>query len=104
MSDTSTDGDDVTGWTTPSHAPLVSEVVLHLAEDIHRTWERTDEEAPPFWAFAWAGGQALARHVLDDPGVVAGRRVLDLAPGIGDVAGEDGREHLTRIVENSFEY
>lgn len=78
-------GPAITDWTAPSHAPLVPEVRLYLAEDIHRTWERTDEEAPPFWAFAWAGGQALARHVLDDPATVRGRRVLDLAAGSGIV-------------------
>lgn len=71
------------GWTVPAHAPLVPEVELYLADDIHRTWEEADEEAPPFWAFAWAGGQALARHVIDDPAVVSGRRVLDLAAGSG---------------------
>ena len=78
--------DQVTGWTAPGTAPLVGEVTLLLADDIHRTWSRTDEEAPPFWAFAWAGGQALARHVLDHPELVAGRRVLDLASGSGIVA------------------
>jgi predicted nicotinamide N-methyase len=76
---------EVTGWTAPGTAPLVPEVTLLLADDIHRTWSQTDEEAPPFWAFAWAGGQALARHVLDHPEVVAGRRVLDLAAGSGIV-------------------
>jgi predicted nicotinamide N-methyase len=85
-----TDGADleeqVSDWTAPGTAPLVGEVTLLLADDIHRTWSRTDEEAPPFWAFAWAGGQALARHVLDHPDVVAGRRVLDLASGSGIVA------------------
>ncbi len=78
--------EQVTGWTAPGTAPLVGEVTLLLADDIHRTWSRTDEEAPPFWAFAWAGGQALARHVLDHPELVAGRRVLDLASGSGIVA------------------
>jgi predicted nicotinamide N-methyase len=85
-----TDGADleeqVSDWTAPGTEPLVGEVTLLLADDIHRTWSRTDEEAPPFWAFAWAGGQALARHVLDHPDVVAGRRVLDLASGSGIVA------------------
>jgi predicted nicotinamide N-methyase len=76
---------EVTGWTAPGTAPLVPEVTLLLADDIHRTWSQTDEEAPPFWAFAWAGGQALARHVLDHPELVAGRRVLDLASGSGIV-------------------
>ncbi|MCD2196659.1 50S ribosomal protein L11 methyltransferase [Actinomycetospora endophytica] len=76
---------EVTSWTAPGAAPLVPEVTLLLADDIHRTWSQTDEEAPPFWAFAWAGGQALARHVLDRPEIVAGRRVLDLAAGSGIV-------------------
>ena len=72
--------------------PLVPEVRLHLAEESLSLWERTEEELgqlglpPPFWAFAWAGGQALARHVLDHPGIVAGKRVVDLAAGSGLVA------------------
>lgn len=78
--------EQVTGWTAPGTAPLVAEVTLLLADDIHRAWSRVDEEAPPFWAFAWAGGQALARYVLDHPDVVRGRRVLDLATGSGLVA------------------
>ncbi|MDL5156656.1 class I SAM-dependent methyltransferase [Actinomycetospora termitidis] len=75
--------DQVTSWTASGTAPLVPEVTLLLADDIHRTWSETDEEAPPFWAFAWAGGQALARHVLDHPGLVVGKKVLDLASGSG---------------------
>jgi predicted nicotinamide N-methyase len=72
--------------------PLVPEVRLHLAEESLPIWEKTEEELgrlnlpPPFWAFAWAGGQALARHVLDHPSLVAGRRVLDLGSGSGLVA------------------
>ncbi|RZK80223.1 MAG: methyltransferase, partial [Methylobacterium sp.] len=53
---------------------------------------------PPFWAFAWAGGQALARYILDNPGLVAGRRVLDFASGSGLVAiaaARSGAEHVT---------
>ncbi len=71
------------------HAP---EVQLHLAHEAVPLWQKTEEELgamglpPPFWAFAWAGGQALARHLLDRPGLVAGRRVLDLASGSGLVA------------------
>ncbi len=71
------------------HAP---ELVLHLADEATALWEKTEEELgtiglpPPFWAFAWAGGQALARYVLDNPGIVAGRRVLDVATGSGLVA------------------
>jgi predicted nicotinamide N-methyase len=72
--------------------PLVPEITLHLAGDIFDLWERTEHDAsraelpPPFWAFPWAGGQALARYLLDHPEHVAGRAVLDLAAGSGLVA------------------
>ncbi|WP_306889190.1 class I SAM-dependent methyltransferase [Ancylobacter amanitiformis] len=72
--------------------PLVPEIVLHLAAESLPIWQRTEEELgeiglpPPFWAFAWAGGQALARHVLDHPAIVRGKRVLDFASGSGLVA------------------
>jgi len=72
--------------------PLVLEVSLHLAAESIPLWKRTEEELaadglpPPYWAFAWAGGQALARHLLDRPEIVAGRRVLDFAAGSGLVA------------------
>ena len=70
---------------------LVPELVLHQADDPIGLWEMGEgeyrsEQPPPFWAFAWAGGQALARYVLDHPDLVAGRRVLDLASGSGLVA------------------
>ncbi|MDF2975448.1 MAG: putative methyltransferase [Actinomycetospora sp.] len=81
-----TAGDGIRDWTAPGHPPLVPEITLLLADDIHRAWSELDEEAPPFWAFAWVGGQALARHVLDHPDLVRGRRVLDLATGSGVVA------------------
>lgn len=74
---------------SPPHVP---ELRLHLADDAVALWEMTEEELgeigppPPFWAFAWAGGQALARYVLDTPGLVAGRSVLDVASGCGLVA------------------
>jgi predicted nicotinamide N-methyase len=90
--------EQVTGWTAPGAAPLVGEVTLLLADDIHRAWSRADEEAPPFWAFAWAGGQALARHVLDHPEVVRGRRVLDLATGSGLVAIAAARAGALHVV------
>jgi predicted nicotinamide N-methyase len=73
-------------------APYVPEVQLHLAQDAFSLWEVTERERgggvgpPPFWAFAWAGGQALARYLLDNPGVVADRSVFDLAAGSGLVA------------------
>lgn len=70
---------------------LVPEVQLHQADDPIGLWELNEgeyhsEQPPPFWAFAWAGGQALARYVLDHPDLVRGRRVLDLAAGSGLVA------------------
>jgi predicted nicotinamide N-methyase len=72
--------------------PLVPEISLHVATESVPIWQKTEEELnemglpPPYWAFAWAGGQALARYVLDHPHEVAGRRVLDLAAGSGLVA------------------
>jgi predicted nicotinamide N-methyase len=72
--------------------PLVPEVALHLAHEAVPIWQKTEEELgaiglpPPFWAFAWAGGQALARYVLDHPQLVSGKGVVDLATGSGLVA------------------
>jgi predicted nicotinamide N-methyase len=71
--------------------PQVAEIRLHLADDVMGLWQRAEDEftadqPPPFWAFAWPGGQALARYVLDHPGLVAGRSVLDLGSGSGLVA------------------
>ena len=74
---------------SPPHVP---ELRLHLASEAHDLWLKTEAELeaiglpPPFWAFAWAGGQALARYLLDHPGSVAGRSVLDFASGSGLVA------------------
>jgi predicted nicotinamide N-methyase len=78
-----------TALIAPPHVP---EIRLHLADEAHGLWHRTEEELeeiglqPPYWAFAWAGGQGLARHVLDHPEMVKGKRVLDLASGSGLVA------------------
>jgi predicted nicotinamide N-methyase len=72
--------------------PLVPELRLHLATEVTPLWEATEESLarsglpPPYWAFAWAGGQALARYLLDRPATVAGRRVLDFGAGSGLVA------------------
>src|SRR2546425_13326004 len=74
------------------NVPLVPEIRLHLAEESLPIWQRTEEELgamnvpPPYWAFAWAGGQALARFLLDNPTIVEGRSVLDLGSGSGLVA------------------
>jgi predicted nicotinamide N-methyase len=72
--------------------PLVPEILLMLADEATELWQKTEDELgaiglpPPFWAFAWAGGQGLARYILDHPNLVAGRRVLDFASGSGLVA------------------
>ena len=69
--------------------PVVPELELQLADDMDQAWASLQRELddgelpPPFWAFAWLGGQAVARHVLDHPELVAGRSVLDLASGSG---------------------
>jgi predicted nicotinamide N-methyase len=78
-----------TALAAPPHVP---EIRLHLADEAHDLWKKTEEELagiglpPPFWAFAWAGGQGLARHILDHPALVAGKRILDFASGSGLVA------------------
>src|ERR1700693_6287613 len=72
--------------------PLVPEVRLRLATEVTPIWQATEETLarsavpPPYWAFAWAGGQALARYLLDHPEAVAGREVLDIGSGSGIVA------------------
>ncbi|HYF54543.1 MAG TPA: methyltransferase [Salinarimonas sp.] len=82
------------------HAP---EIALHVAEEATALWQKTEDELgalglpPPFWAFAWAGGQALARYVLDQPEVVRGRRVLDFASGSGLVAIAAARAGAARV-------
>jgi predicted nicotinamide N-methyase len=78
--------------TLPGCAPLVPEIRLQLAGEITPIWQATEawlaarNIEPPFWAFAWPGGQALARHILDHGSCVAGRRVLDFAAGGGVAA------------------
>ena len=79
----------IASQTAPARAALVPEIVLQLASEITPIWEATERflasanMEPPFWAFAWPGSQALARHVLDHPALVRGRRVLDFAAGCG---------------------
>jgi len=84
----------VRAHTAVAASPFLPQIRLHMAADAFALWERTEEElgggalgggvsAPPFWAFPWAGGQALARYLLDHPETVRGRTVLDLAAGSG---------------------
>jgi predicted nicotinamide N-methyase len=93
---------DIRDHLTLSPVPLAPEVRLYQADEPIGLWELTEQAGagdegpsirryssdapPPFWAFAWAGGQALARYLLDNPGTVRGRHVLDLATGSGLVA------------------
>ncbi|MFY1681474.1 class I SAM-dependent methyltransferase [Micromonospora sp. WMMD730] len=88
--------------------PFVPEVRLHLAEDAIVWWARMEASAghtlpPPFWASAWAGGQALARHLLDHPDLAAGRRVLDLAAGSGLVAIAAALAGARQVVANDVD-
>jgi predicted nicotinamide N-methyase len=75
-----------------ARVPFVPEISLHQADDIYATWELTERALgqkdlpPPFWSVAWPGGQALARFLLDHPGLVTGRTVLDVGSGSGLVA------------------
>ncbi|MGE3784859.1 MAG: methyltransferase, partial [Alphaproteobacteria bacterium] len=99
-------GASLAGWTEPGtdptdfvrrntaigKPPLVPEIALHLATEVTPIWQATEDSLsrgsvpPPFWAFAWAGGQALARYILDNPDVVRGREALDIGSGSGIVA------------------
>ena len=73
-------------------APLVPEIKLHLASEVTPLWHATEatlaqsQLPPPYWAFAWPGGQALARHLLDHPALIAGKNVLDIGAGSGLLA------------------
>ena len=94
--------------TTP---PLIPEFRLHLATEITPLWQATEATLestglpPPYWAFAWVGGQAVARHILDHPELVRGRRVLDFAAGCGLIAlaaARAGAAGVTAVDIDSF--
>ncbi|MFO1151479.1 MAG: methyltransferase [Alsobacter sp.] len=91
--------------------PHVPSIRLHLADEATALWQKTEDELgaiglpPPFWAFAWAGGQALARHVVDHPELCRGRRVLDFAAGsglAGIAAARAGAAHVTAVDIDPF--
>lgn len=89
--------------------PHVPEISLYVADEAVPLWQKTEEELgqmglpPPFWAFAWAGGQALARYVLDNPALVRGKRVLDLACGSGLVAIAAKKAGALHVVANDID-
>ena len=99
--------DFVRAHTRLAPVPFVPELVLHQADEPIALWERTEagrgEQPPPFWAFAWAGGQALARYVLDAPDLVRGRDVLDLATGSGLVAIAAARAGARTVTANDID-
>ena len=94
----------ILGNTSLIAPPLVPEIRLHLATEVVPLWRKTEEELqaegipPPYWAFAWAGGQALSRYVLDHPETVAGRSVLDFGSGSGLVAIAAAKAGASRVV------
>ena len=89
--------------------PLLPELRLHLAEESLPIWMKTEEALgasglpPPYWAFAWAGGQALGRYLLDNPALVAGKPVLDLAAGCGLTAIAALKAGASRAIGNDID-
>jgi predicted nicotinamide N-methyase len=96
--------------TAIARPPLVPELRLHLATEITPIWQATEDSLargavpPPFWAFAWVGGQALARYLLDHPGEVAGRFLLDFGSGSGVVAIAAARAGAARVVAAEIDH
>lgn len=94
----------VRAQTQPGPAPLVPELRLHLASELTPLWEATeawleqDQLPPPYWAFCWPGSAALARLLLDNPEISAGRRVLDFAAGCGIAALAAARTGARRVL------
>ncbi|MGX5843332.1 class I SAM-dependent methyltransferase [Mesorhizobium sp. ArgA1] len=97
---------DNTALMAPPHVP---EIFLRLADEAHDLWQRTEDELteiglpPPFWAFAWAGGQGLARCVLDNPSNVRGKRVLDFASGSGLVAIAAAKAGASQVIATDID-
>lgn len=97
----------VAAHTLPGRPALTPEIELLLASEITPIWQATEawlaqhNVEPPFWAFAWPGSQALARHILDNPALVAGKRVLDFAAGCGlaAIAAEQSGAALVEAAE-----
>jgi predicted nicotinamide N-methyase len=89
--------------------PLVPEIVLHLAAESLPIWQKTEDDLgemnvpPPYWAFAWAGGQAMARYLLDNPEICDGRSVLDLGCGSGISAIAAAKTGATSVVASDID-
>ncbi|CAA2159866.1 Ribosomal protein L11 methyltransferase [Methylobacterium brachiatum] len=89
--------------------PYAPEIQLHVADEATELWQKTEDELqeiglpPPFWAFAWAGGQALARYILDNVEVANGRRVVDFASGSGLVAIAAARAGAQSVVASDLD-
>jgi predicted nicotinamide N-methyase len=94
--------------TAPCAVPLVPELSLYQASQLTPLWHATAAELAgadpaPFWAFPWAGGQALARYLLDHPALVRGRCVFDFATGSGLVAIAAARAGARRVVASDHD-
>jgi len=94
--------------TQPTRLAYVPEITLRLAVETAPLWQKIERDlklrqGPPYWAVAWAGGLALARHVLDKPALVAGRRVLDFAAGSGLDAIAAAKCGAARVVANDID-
>jgi predicted nicotinamide N-methyase len=86
--------------------PLVGEISLLTAApplELWELWQQTGRDDPPFWAYPWAGGQGLARYILDNPDTVRGRRVLDVASGSGLVAIAAAKAGAARVVAGDID-
>lgn len=99
----------IRAWTVLAPPPLCPELVLHLAGPVTPLWEATETTLereglpPPYWAFAWPGGQALARHLLDNKPLVAGKRVLDFAAGCGIAGIAAAKAGAARVVASDLD-
>ncbi len=101
--------DFIREWTVVAPPPLCPELKLHLAGPVTPLWEATETTLaetglpPPYWAFAWPGGQALARYLLDNPGEARGKTVLDFAAGSGISGIAAARCGARRVVASDLE-
>lgn len=94
----------VRAHTVARPVPFVPEITMYSAEEVIPLWEKTGpDDAPPFWAFPWAGGQGLARYILDNPETVRDRFVLDLASGGGLVAVAAARAGARLVTANEID-